>query len=150
MCGFGSSNSTTPEALALIFLQETVLMESPLWKESWSPRNLHYTIKDTKKAGRRGRSLRKVNRLHLAPVTEHSSAFVPAAAAELGAGSGFYAIHRPMCFHILQFLVLCLEMPAWDHEQKTTKCAFSVCHIHLLELIFETSIMCKHVCQGQG
>lgn len=71
---------------------------------------------------------------------------MPAAAAELGAGPGFYAIHRPVCFHLLQFLVLRLEMPAWDHEQKTTKCAFSVCHIHLLELIFETLIMCKHVC----
>lgn len=127
-------------------------MESPLWKESWNPRNLHYTIKDTENAGRRGRSLSKVNRLHLVPKSLNTPLpqFVPAGAAELGAGSGFHAIHRPMCFHRLQFLVPRLEMPAWDHEQKTTKSAFSVCHIHLLEFIFETLIMCKHVCQGQG
>lgn len=49
--------------------------------------NLHYTIKNTKNAGRRGRSLSKVNRLHLAPKSLPTPLpqFVPAAAAELQA-----------------------------------------------------------------
>ncbi|KAM7318677.1 hypothetical protein ACRRTK_021789 [Alexandromys fortis] len=85
-------------------------MESPLCKESWSPRNLQYTIKDTENAGRRGRSLSKVNWLHMAPksLLTPLPQFVPTAAVELGAGSGFHAIHRPVCFHLLQFWVLCL------------------------------------------
>lgn len=103
---FGSSNSTAPETLAQIFLQEIALMGSPLCKESWSPRNLQITIKDTENAGRRGRSLSKVNRLHLAPKSLPTPLpqFVPTAAAELGAGSGFHAIHRPVCFHFFAIL----------------------------------------------
>lgn len=66
-------------------------MESPVWKESWSPRNLPYTIKDTENAGRRGRSLSKVNRLPMAPKSLNTPLpqFVPPAAAELDAGSAF-------------------------------------------------------------
>lgn len=100
--------------------------------------NLLYIIKTCGNVGSRWRSLSKVNMTHLAPRSENmpSLSQSPLAAAELGTGSSFHAMHRPYVF--LSFTTLDAMFISWFHlemliwgciysgGQETTKCSFCI------------------------